>query len=500
MQSSSQQQLTTREIQREEARMSRTMEVKKRLSPIMDRMKASLAKIQKLEESLSRSGQQPDGGRTRDCVPRGNTDNGKEEGNDVTALVPRQSSSILLKKSMEMIRRKLYKLQHMEDLLQSSEDRRQNLQHYFLQVSLSKPCLLLAASRRRDQGQSRQIVILENECAMLEQKCATVDELQLKVIDLTAKLRDFDQLQIELDDLKNHNDILELDLVQRQSKLNQLAIKCDDFECQVEQLTTMCDDLLKNLSIQEQRADKLERELMETQKLNHRAERGRSRPPCTIQSQDSADGGSTESDNDSSTLELSCQTDASSDQEQTHTNGNFFLRRVNDMKDVDSPTKTAETSSASISLPGNVTSRISISENAERSVVVPEDPEASMIERLMDKVQTLDRENAELLQSQQEVYGKFDALLQENARHATRIRELEEQLQQNQGQQSPQAISKVPNTLSAEQEKQGRGYFLKRLLTSDAQQLKQLFDGGGGAAEKARQISQDLASHVQPKQ
>jgi chromosome segregation ATPase len=361
----------------------------------------------------------------------------------------------------------------MEDLLDQSEDRRQNLQHYFLQASLSKPLLELASSQRRNSELSRQVATLEMESAMLEKKCGTVDDLKLKIVTLAGKVRDFHKLQTQLDHVTSERDVLELDLVQRQSKLNQQAIKCDDLECQVEQLTTICDDLLKDVKLHEDRADKLEREIVETRKVSHRAGRGRSRPPRTIQAKQSLDSGSTEStdtDNDSSTLDPEAE---------------------NNVKVVDSPGK-AETVDLSTSrddtiyLPGDVdTSRISIFEDDEYSAILREGPDPAMIENLVAKIGTLDQENAELVQSKQDMSGKFHALLQENALQSSRIKELELRLQHNQSeQQNETAVPTEPTPPSSLEKQPGRGYFLKRLLhVENAQQLKKMLKGGGGAAD-----------------
>jgi hypothetical protein len=455
----------------------------------MERMKNSLAEIQRLEISLNLS--QPQIDRPREQKDDSNEDDSSSSGNlKATALVPGRSR-VLLKRSMDMLKNKLYSLQRMEDLLDQSEDRRQNLQHYFLQASLSKPLLELASSKRRNQELSRQVATLEWESAMLEKKCATVDDLQLKIVTLAGKVRDFHQLQTQLDHVTSERGMLELDLVQRQSKLNQQAIKCDDLECQVEQLTSVCDDLLKDVKLHEDRADKLERELVETRKVSHRAGRGRSHPPRTIQAKESLDSGSTEStdtDNDCSTLDTEAE---------------------NNVKFVDSPEK-AEAVDLSTSrdatiyryLPGDVdTSRISTFEDDECSAILHEGPEPAMIENLVAKIGTLDQENAELVQSKQEMFGKFHALLQENARQSSRIKELELQLRHNQSEQHNEtAVPTETIPTSSLEKQQGRGFFLKRLLhVENGQQLKKMLKGGGGAAEKARQISQELADS-EPKQ
>jgi hypothetical protein len=80
----------------------------------MNRMKASLARIQKLEESLNLGGQkQPHLGKNE------GEDETSETKITTTAYAP-GCSRLLLKTSMDMHKKKLYRLQHVEDLLQAS--------------------------------------------------------------------------------------------------------------------------------------------------------------------------------------------------------------------------------------------------------------------------------------------------------------------------------------------------------------------------------------------
>jgi hypothetical protein len=481
--------------------MSRTAEVKQRLGPIMNRMKASLAKIQKLEESLNLGAQeQPHRGENED------KDETSETKITTTAYAPGRSR-MLLKTSMDMLKKKLYRLQHMEDLLRASEDRRQNLQHLFLQTSLSKSAVDSASTTRRNQELERQVAALEKDVGVLEEKCATVDELQHKVVSLSDQVRESQELQTEFDRVTAEKDMFELDLVQRQSKLNEQAIKCDDLECQVEQLTTICNDLLKTLEGEERQTVKLEQELVEARNWNQRTERKRSRPPRTIQSKDSVDSGSThptESDNDSSTMESSLGPNNSMEQEYEAIEDDF-PNRIDAMKVVADKTSTTVDSSASsdgsIPLPGDVdTSRRSISDDGECSAIVLEGPATSIVEKLMAKIETLDRENAELLLSQREACGKFNGILKENAQQSARIAELEDKLRQGKSQQTYEASVSPQGSEPSDPGKQGRGYFFKQLLQSDAKQLKQLLGGVEKKTEKAQRISQGLAGNAPAKQ
>jgi hypothetical protein len=454
--------------------MTRTQEVKKRLSPIMDRMKASLARIQELEDSLQLGNEE-----------------GTSEGTAV-ALPSVSRSRILLQKSMERLKKKLYTLQRMEEMCYIEEDRRQNLQHYFLQISLSKPCLDMAVTKRHNKELSRDLEIREKDRNSLEAKCATFDELEKRVAVLSEKLKNHEQLQIQLDQTTSQRDQLEMDLVQRQSKINQQAIKIDDLECQVEQLTTVCDDLLKNLREAEARGEKLELDLLESKNTNKGNQRGRSGPPRTIQSKQSSDSDSTKSTEGS--------TDGTLDTSYPSNPADKDDCAVLDFGKVVSPAKTADTTDSSLvstfgsaCLPEDVgTSAISIFEDDDCSAIVPLDSPDSTVDKLTARIEELRIKNAGLVQSQQESFGKFHALLQENARQAARIQELEQQLPQKKQEEAPAS--------PPEEKQQGRGYFFKRLLKADAHQLKQMIEGGGSTADKAKRISQDLAAHSTPTQ
>jgi hypothetical protein len=67
----------------------------------------------------------------------------------------------------------------------------------------------------------------------------------------------------------------------------------------------------------------------------------------------------------------------------------------------------------------------------------------------MANIETLDRENAELLLLQREACGKFNGILKENTQQLARIVELDNKLQQGKSQEidkapgSPQEVAKV---------------------------------------------------------
>ena len=317
----------------DEEQMSRTREVKIRLGPIMDRMKNSLLKIQQLEESLNRQPtigieeqqlhtEEEDSspstcassssnnttfrgrlrGRTIERVPR--TEVGRVD--CATSLIHVKSRQ-LLRSSMEMLKIKLHSLQHMEEQLRASEDRRQELQHIFLQASLDRPSRELAATRVRSQQLEDYVSRLEQERERLEEKCSQVDQLQGMVISLRDQVREMNKLRQQVDSSTSQLQLMENDLIQRQRKFQEKSIRCDDLECQVEQLTTLCDGMLKSMASLEERNEQLERELEETRRARTQDECHIADGPVKIRE---AASSSTPETDDSSTLDSSFHNDS----------------------------------------------------------------------------------------------------------------------------------------------------------------------------------------------
>lgn len=139
--------------------MNRTDEVKQRLGPILERVKKSLARIQALEQSLA----------------GGQVDENSEgvSGGRRTIFVAGLGdveSRHYLKRSMGALKKKIHTLQQMEESFSTSEDRREHLQHYILQVSLSKPMMELALAKRRNRELELRLSVVERELHKLQDK------------------------------------------------------------------------------------------------------------------------------------------------------------------------------------------------------------------------------------------------------------------------------------------------------------------------------------------
>ena len=207
--------------------MDRTAEVKERLWPMMQRMKASLDKIERLEDSIA--------------VRR----EADRKGSDVTqdldsASVPSQpanrASKRLLRDTATMVTNKLSLLQRMEETLSSQEDRRQILQHHIIQTSLSVPCLEICEDDVLNNDTSQNMHWNSHQAS--EGKCEEAQSL--------CKNARLEKVVEKLREALAKNKLYEYDLQDRQSKINTLSIRCDDLELQVEHLRAICDSLHGN--------------------------------------------------------------------------------------------------------------------------------------------------------------------------------------------------------------------------------------------------------------
>jgi len=189
--------------------MDRTAEVKKRLQPIMERMKSSLNEIKRLEDSIAVR-------KETECIAS-SSGVSIEQCGDVHSRPASQNSKQLVKDSVTMLKHKLGSLQHMEEMLSSQDDRRQILQHHIIQTSLTVVPPKLCTEKKRD--------------LVLHSKRGGV---------FSAEISRLHELEEELRKSRAKNKIYEKDLEERQSKVNQLSIRCEDLELQVERLSAIC--------------------------------------------------------------------------------------------------------------------------------------------------------------------------------------------------------------------------------------------------------------------
>jgi hypothetical protein len=378
--------MTTRDIQREHEKLSRTHQVRERLGPIVSRLKASLAKMESLDESMNRAGLfDPQ----QDSLPLPVSTNSEQLLR--STLLRSGKSREVMHGSMELVKRKLLRLQHMEELLAASEERRHNLQHQVLQVALSKPQLELAATKRQNAQLQRQV-----------EKATTRDQEEEE--SKTQQEEELARLQVSLHQTSGERDRLKEDLLDRQAKINEQAIRCDDLECQVEHMKIVCDEMLASLKQLEDRNAILEQELLETQKMAHH-ERFH---PRTIHCENGKQASVAELTVSTSSAESTCRGDDNS---------------FDSSYTMSSASITAYSTSDHASHSHDTSSRPKAS-----PVGLGNDDHKSMIETLMATIEVMDRENAVLREEKHHFIGKCKAQQHEMTRQAKIIRDLEQRL------------------------------------------------------------------------
>jgi hypothetical protein len=426
--------LTTRVLVRNNAKMSRTAEVKERLGPIMERMKSSLAQIQTLEDSLSSKRRSLDTG-SQSAVDTEST-------NSSTFVPGSQKSRQLLKGSMEMLKKKLSRLQQMEDTLALSEDRRQNLQHCFLQSSLAKPVLELASVKRKNQELEQKMTTITNECRRLEEECKDVTSMKQRIEELSNKSQKLSETETKLRQVQLQNKVYEKDLQDRQSKINQLSIRGDDLECEVEELKLACDTLRNRLLDEARRTHS-----PETGKGTERAHEH-------FESKDSVGSVST------TTTEIDSYSGISQSSWETDSVNQRSIKEDNLLEVVDLST-------------------LSQLDDDDLSSVLPEGPGVAMIQKLLAKIERMEKENQEL-----------------RALHET-SNEVIEQTYSHRVLERRQKDTLCSVGLGQAAGKVGRGSFFG-FLKSDAQPSKRTI--AKSKSEKARLISQGLAGQSRGKE
>lgn len=466
--------LTTRIIAQHESKMSRTTEVKMRLGPIMERMKSSLAKIQSLEESLSLSAE----GESRERSTETSSSTGASlsplhKSNTLKFIPGSNKSRQLLKSSMEMLKKKLTTLQIMEETLNTSEDRRQNLQHYFLQTSLSKPMLELAATKRRNQELERDLECSEEEKKHLEEKCSNVEYLKKRVTSLSDSLQKLSGVEAELLKAQEQSKAYEQDLQERQAKIDELSMKCDDLECQVDQLSGECDRLRQSLREEQERNKTLE--VGDSNLLRALSPQLDASVHCVKGAKESVDGQSTAPtvpDTDSLTHQSSFVDETGSEGE------------VHGSKDSSIDSSISQDDLMNL-LDFVDTSRLTRFDDDDISSTLTEGQGIAMIQKLVAKIEKMDKENAELRALHRVSNVKLSGLMVENTQQASRLQALEQQqMVTRPGSSSPKLLS--PKTT--------RGSFFG-FLKHDPPNNKKL-----SKVEKARLISEGLTMQLRGKE
>ena len=163
----------------EQERIYRTNGVRERLSPLIERLKDSVTSIQTLEKSMRRSA---DG-------------SWSESGGDC-------ESRTLMNKSMEMVKKKMFRLKIMEEELAVSEDRRVDLHHCVRQQAKAVQATIteeLSITPTDNCEYQNRIIKMEEEICLLKEKSLLVDDLQVQNARLLQKVNDIERLENDLD-------------------------------------------------------------------------------------------------------------------------------------------------------------------------------------------------------------------------------------------------------------------------------------------------------------
>jgi hypothetical protein len=421
--SSSSTRLTTWDIQRDHEKMLRSQNVKERIGPIVDRLKTSLSKIEAIEDSME--------------LPQ-----------HCTLMTPGKSKE-LMHGSIELVKRKLLRLRKMEEMLAISEDRRHNLQHHVLQVSLSKPRLELAATKRQNFHLLNQVDELQQQNEILNEKSLLADDLQHQNDSLLIKIDELLQLQDQLEQTRWERDNLKEDLMDRQAKISQQADKCDDLECQVEQMKVLCDELMSSLKRQEDRNAVLEQELIETRRG---ARRERLRPPI-VHLLERKESMITDVTSSSLSEATNREDDNSFDSSFSMSSASAIVLNSSGLDDDRACSRLAS----------------QLINRTKKEAGLEEDTQSSMLETLMATIDVLDRENAQLREEKYRAVGKCNAQIHEMQRQADIIRDLKLRFKKAEtlivmetGDVGLPIITE--NGPSGEQEK--KGSFFQRLLSN----------------------------------
>ncbi|VEU38489.1 unnamed protein product [Pseudo-nitzschia multistriata] len=238
----------------ERERKSRTNDVRERFGPMFCRYKASVTKMQKIENSI-----------TIHSTVGGDDDDDDDINNIETALGGQQSRRRKVNESIEIIKEKMMRLRNMEEELAASEDRRENLHWLCLkQTSLQA---LGKIQRYSDQIQTsdldhrHRIAEVGKEKNALNGKSSMVDELLAQNVRLLEKANDAERLEKELANASKLHHRKEMNFQQQQHKLDEKVAECNKLELQMKDLQDSCDRLKKALHTQEERDLNFELEL-----------------------------------------------------------------------------------------------------------------------------------------------------------------------------------------------------------------------------------------------
>jgi len=245
----------------EQERMDRTNDVRERFGPLMERLKNSVSKIQTLENSiLLRAGSNGD-----DLIDSERNEE-IQTTNFPNVMSPGQSRQ-LMNQSMEMVKKKMFRLKTMEEELEALEDRSLNLHHYIQQQLALQDAQGRLALTNVNSEEDNRITELEEQICFLKEKSELIENLRIQNASLLEKAKHVDRLELDLKGEISSRNKLESKLVEHQCKMNKQAVKYENLEGKFQVLTNSITNLTKVLQAQEHSNLNLEQEIMEAREF-----------------------------------------------------------------------------------------------------------------------------------------------------------------------------------------------------------------------------------------
>lgn len=228
--------------------MDRSNNVRERLGPLIEKLKSSVRDIQTLENSIQESSHR------QSC---GATEEGRERG--PSTISNDGHSRKLMQESIEMVKRKMFRLKLMEEDLAALDERRVRLNHHLQQNLAAQQ----APPPTNVPEYQVRIAELEEENRILREKSVLVDSLRTENARLAEQAKDVELLERTLDAEKSLRQKLELDVELHHHKMNQQVDKYDGLARKFEVLTRTIANLTRALQSDENSNLTLEQSIME---------------------------------------------------------------------------------------------------------------------------------------------------------------------------------------------------------------------------------------------
>ncbi len=217
-------------------RIERTNDVRQRLGPLIEKLKDSVKNIQTIENSIRASA---DGG--SEC---------RADGDGKSKAFRSERSQKLIDQSMEMVKKKMFRLKSMEEQLMTFEDRNLHLNQY-CQQQMSRRSVEKTEVLEDGSEYQHRIKELEEEVLQLKEKAALVDDLRMEKERLLERTRHVELLERELMVEKSLRQMLESKLNRSICCMNEKVVNYDSFNGKFETSTRIFENSMQTLEAKE---------------------------------------------------------------------------------------------------------------------------------------------------------------------------------------------------------------------------------------------------------